>query len=105
MDIDTIAKQAYEETLIKIVRDLPPNRAEQLVDFARFLEAQLLSEALLQEEDPAEVEAENARWDELLASEESQAWLEKMAEKARADHRAGKSRPIAFDDEGRLVPG
>jgi hypothetical protein len=105
MDMDTAVKQAYEQTLIKIVRDLPPNRAEQLVDFARFLEAQLLSESLLQEEDPAEVEAENARWDELLASEESQAWLEKMAEKARAEHRAGKSRPMVFDDEGRLVRG
>ena len=89
MDIDTIAKQAYEQTLIKIVRGLPPNRAEQLVDFARFLEAQLLSEALLEEEDPAEVEAENARWDELLASEESQVWLEKMAGKAREDYRTG----------------
>lgn len=89
MDMDTIVKQAYEQTLIKIVRGLPPNRAEQLVDFARFLEAQLLSEALLQEEDPAEVEAENARWDALLATEESQAWLEKMAAKAREDYRTG----------------
>jgi hypothetical protein len=104
MDMDTVVKQAYEQTLIKIMRDLPPNRVEQLIDFARFLEAQLLSEALLQEEEPAEVEAENARWDALLATEESQAWLEKMAEKARAEHRAGKSRPMVFDDDGRLVP-
>lgn len=105
MDMDTIVMQAYEQTLIKIVRGLPPNRAEQLVDFARFLEAQLLSEALLQEEDPAEVEAENARWDALLATDESQAWLEKMAGKALEEHRAGKSKPMTFDDEGRLVPG
>jgi hypothetical protein len=103
--MDTAVQRDYEQTLIKIARGLPTNRVEQLVDFARFLEAQLLSEALLEDEDPAEVEAENARWDELLASEASQAWLEKMAKKARADHRAGKSKSMTFDDEGRLVAG
>jgi hypothetical protein len=103
--MDTAVQRDYERTLIKIARRLPPNRVEQLVDFARFLEAQLLSEALLEDEDPAEVEAENARWDELLATEESQAWLEKMAKKAREDYRAGKSTPMTFDDEGRLVQG
>jgi hypothetical protein len=101
--MDTAVQRDYEQTLIKIARGLPPNRVEQLVDFALFLEAQLLSDELLMEEDPAEVEAENAHWDELLATEESQAWLEKMAEKARADYRAGKSTPMTFDDEGRLV--
>jgi hypothetical protein len=104
MDMETAVKQDYEQTLIEIMRGLPPGRVEQLVDFPRFLEAQLLSEALLQEEDPDEVEGDNAWWDALLATEKSQAWLEKMAEKARAEHRAGKSRPMVFDDEGRLVP-
>ena len=56
------ASQDYERILINIVRLLPPHRVEQLVDFARFLEAQILSEALIQEEDLAEIEADNARW-------------------------------------------
>jgi hypothetical protein len=105
MDRDTAVHRDYERTLIEITRVLPPNRVEQLVDFARFLEAQLLSEALLQDEDAAEVEADNARWDALLASEKSQAMLEKMANEALTEHRAGKTRPIAFNDEGKIVPG
>lgn len=105
MDMDTALHQNYEETLVKIARGLPPERVEQLVDFARFLEAQLLGEGLFDDEDSAEVAAENAAWDGLLASEESQALLEKMAQEALADYRAGKSNPIAFDDDGRLVPG
>lgn len=94
VNMDTAVQRDYEQTLIKIARGLPPNRVEQLVDFARFLEAQLLSDELFLEEDPAEVEAENARWDELLASEESQAWLEKMAEKAREDYKVGNYREL-----------
>ncbi len=53
----------------------------------------------------AEIEADNARWDALLETDEAQALLEKLAEEALAEHRAGKTRPMAFDDEGRIVPG
>lgn len=105
MNMDTTIHQEHERTLIKIARVLPPNRVEQLVDFARFLEAQILSEELLQEESVAEVEADHARWDALMATDEAQALLEKLAEEALAEHRAGKTRPMAFDDEGRIVPG
>lgn len=105
MSMHTGISQDYERILINIVRVLPPNRAEQLVEFARFLEAQILSEELLQEEDVAEIEADNARWDELLATDEAQALLEKLADEALAEHRAGKTKPMAFSDEGRIVPG
>jgi hypothetical protein len=105
MNIDMTVHQDYERTLIKIARVLPRNRVEQLVDFARFLEAQILSEELLQEESVAEVEADNAQWDALLATNEAQALLEKLADEALAEHRAGKTRPMVFDDEGRIVPG
>jgi hypothetical protein len=99
------ASQDYERILINIMRVLPPNRVEQLVDFARFLEAQILSEALIQEEDIAEIEADNARWDALLETDEAQALLENLADEALAEHRAGKTKPMAFSDEGRIVPG
>lgn len=105
MNIDTTVHQDYERALIKIARVLPRNRVEQLVDFARFLEAQILSEELLQEGSVAEVEADNAQWDALLATGEAQALLEKLADEALAEHRAGKTRPMVFDDEGRIVPG
>jgi hypothetical protein len=105
MNTDMAVRQDYERTLIKIARVLPPNRVEQLVDFARFLEAQIMSEELMQEEDMAEIEADNARWDTLLATDEAQALLEKLTDEALAEHRACKTKPMAFNDEGRIVPG
>jgi hypothetical protein len=105
MNVHTAVSQDYERVLINIVRALPPNRVAQLVDFARFLEAQILSEELIQGEDVAEVEADNARWDALLATDEAQDLLEKLADEALAEHRAGKTRSMAFNDEGRIVPG
>lgn len=105
MSMDAVTSQDYEQILINTVRTLPPNRAEQLVDFARFLEAQILMEELLQEENIAEIEADNAAWDKLLATDESQILLEKMASEALAEHRAGKTKPIAFNTEGQITPG
>lgn len=93
----------YEQTLIDIVRVLPPNRAEQLVDFARFLEGQILAEEIFVEESAAEVEADNAQWDATLESDEGQALLEKLAAEALTEHRAGLSKPMSFDDEGRMA--
>jgi hypothetical protein len=95
----------YEKTLIQIARVLPPNRVEQLVDFARFLESQSLTEELQRDKDLADVETDNAQWDTLLATEASQALLGKLADEALAEHRAGKTRPMAFDDKGRIIPG
>lgn len=105
MKPDVVFSQDYEQTLIEIVRVLPPNRAEQLVDFARFLEGQLLAEELFGVETAAEIEADNAHWDALLESDEGQALLEKLAGEALAEHRAGLTKTMSFDDEGRLTPG
>lgn len=105
MSIDARISQDYEQTLLKIARTLPPTRVAQLVDFARFLEAQILSEEILQGEDVAEIEADNAAWDALMATDAAQAVLEKLADEALAEHRAGKTQPLAFDDKGRIVPG
>ena len=105
MNMNPVASQDYEQILIDTVRVLPLDRVEQLVDFARFLEAQILTEELVQEESIAEVEADNARWDALLATDEAQVLLEELADEALAEHRAGKTRAMTFDDEGRIVPG
>ena len=58
-----------------------------------------------QDESIDEIEADNDRWDALLATEESQALLEQLADEALAEYRAGKTKPMAFTDDGRLVPG
>jgi hypothetical protein len=105
MSKEKAVNQNYERTLIEITRSLPPNRVEQVVDFARFLEAQLLNETILEEERSEEVQTDNARWDALLEKNDSQALLERLADEALAEHREGKTRPIAFNDEGKIVPG
>ena len=45
----------------------------------------------------AEMDADK-KWDELLASPESQEWLEQMAEKVRAEHKAGRTKPLREED-------
>ena len=93
-----------DHQLLAIARSLPPSRAAQLVDFARFLEAQSLAESLAREDESMlETQAENARWDALLATDESQALLEKLADEALAEHRAGLTKPMAFADDGKIV--
>ncbi len=103
MNTITATRQGYERTLIQIVRILPPTKAEQLVEFARFLEAQILSTERIQEEDILEIEAENERWDTLLATDKAQSLLEKLAGEALAEHRAGMTKPMAFNHEGRRL--
>ena len=103
MSTDTIVSREYERTLIKIARVLPTQQVAQLVDFARFLQSQILSQQLVQEEAPSEVEADNARWDALLATSQAQTVLEQLAGEALTEHRAGKTKPMEFDSEGHVV--
>ena len=105
MASDTSLKNTYERTIIDIVRVLPPDRAAQLIDFGRFLEAQILSDELFQDEDAHEIDIDNAQWDVLLESDEGQALLEDLAQEALLEHRAGQTVLMVFDDEGRLAPG
>lgn len=86
MVTSSVVGQSYEQILVEILRALPPNRAEQLVDFARFLEAQRLDEELSESETAAEIEADSTRWDTLLASDKSQMLLEKMAKEAQVEY-------------------
>lgn len=95
----------YERTLLDIVRTLPPKRIAQLLDFARFLEAQALMEELTGAESATEVEADIAKWDALLASKKAQDVLDKLADEALEEHRAGRTRPMRFTNEGRIAPG
>ncbi len=103
--MQTIILPDQEQTLIHIVRSLPSNRVDQLVDFARFLETQIPVEEMFPEETQEEIDADNARWDALMATDEAQNLLEKMANEALAEYHAGKTRPMAFTADGRIVPG
>ena len=52
-----------------------------------------------------ETAAENARWETLLATEESQRLLEHMADEAWAEIQAGLATPITFTNNGEIGPG
>lgn len=92
----------YEQVLINTFRLLPPKKAKQLVDFAQFLEAQLLTETLIENETTAEIEADNAHWETLTSTDESQMLLATLAEEAIAEYSAGQTKTLAFDNTGKL---
>jgi len=101
--------EEHEHKLIGIVRRLPPQRVSQVIDFAQFLELQIAStygdDLLDEDESEEEIATENARWDTLLATDESQRLLEKMADEAWADIQAGRARPMVFTEDGEIAPG
>ena len=84
----------YEDRLVGIVRRLPPERVIQLVDFARFLEA----------ESEEEIEASQANWDKMLVRPAAKRKLRDMARGALDDYHAGQATDIDVTEEGRLVP-
>jgi hypothetical protein len=101
-------KTMYEQKLVGIARRLPPERVSELLDFAQFLELQLAKahsvETLDQDASEAGIAAENAQWDALVATDESQRLLEKMADEAWAEIQAGQARPMIFTELGITVP-
>ena len=101
--MNMVTDKGNEGTLIKILRVLPSDRVEQLVDFARFLEAQILSEDLIMEESAFEIAADNERWEAQMATDPAQVLLEKMASEALSEHQAGKTKTMGFNN-GRIVP-
>jgi hypothetical protein len=98
----------YAEKLIGIVRKLPPERVLQLVDFARFLEAQTTEryDAVLagEAESEEEIRASQAKWDELLSQPEARRVMREMAREALEDYRTGQTTDITITDDDRLAP-
>ena len=97
-----------EKTVIRILRGLPAEQADQLMNFALFLEAQALrkptgANLLDEEETEGDISASEARWDELFARPESQAMMNKMALEALAEDEAGRALEMRFDKGGNLV--
>ncbi|MBE2234492.1 MAG: hypothetical protein IAE85_13450 [Anaerolinea sp.] len=98
-----------EQTVIRIMRKLTPERAAALVDFARFLEYRAAEGAGgWPEADRAaagEAGDPDQRWDELLARPEAKEVMRQMAREAREDFYAGRTTEIVDTEDGRLTPG
>ena len=101
---------AYEQTVINIIRKLPPERILQLVDFAHFLEFQVIrkGDADCLDERETEIEedirASEEKWDELFAKPEAKQIMREMAHEALEDYRARRTTDIAITKDGRLAP-
>lgn len=98
-----------EQTVLRIMRKLTPERVAELVDFARFLEYRA-GEGVgdsPEADDAATDDAGDAdqRWDELLARPEAKQLMRQMAREAREDFYAGRTTEIVETDDGRLAPG
>ena len=59
----------------------------------------------LEEEDIDEIKQDNAQWDTLFERDEAQDLLDKLADEALIEHKAGRSKPLVFTDDGRMVVG
>lgn len=93
-----------EQTLLSIIRTLPAERVNQILAYARYVQIQTLDDfALAEEESDEEIAADEAHWDEQFAA--TQEGLEKMADNVRAEILAGKSRPMLFTKDGKIIPG
>jgi hypothetical protein len=94
---------AYEQALISIVRTLPVERIVQILDYARYIQSQTIEDFGFLDDDETEEEilADEARWDAQFAATQDD--LKKMADKVRAEIRAGRTMPMVFKD-GRLAP-
>jgi len=95
---------AYEQELINIVQTLPVERIVQILDYARYIQSQTIKDFGLLDDDETEEEilADEARWDAQFAA--TQDGLKKMADKVRAEIRAGRTMPMVFTKDGRLTP-
>lgn len=104
MTMQNTQNQNHEQILIDIVRHLPINKADQLVEFACFLEAQKLNEFLRKDENIADVEEDNTRWDELMETDKAQALLDMLADEALEEYKSGKTKAMKFNKKGQIEP-
>ena len=95
---------AYEQALISIVRTLPLERIVQILDYARYIQSQTVEDFGFLDDDETEEEilADEALWDAQFAATQDD--LKKMADKVRAEIRAGRTMPMVFTKDGKLAP-
>lgn len=100
MPITTITR----EQVIELINTLPEERLQSLYDFTLFLKRQpieLTPETDLFGESAAEIEADEGRWQEQYDASRDQ--LRRMAREAAAEFRAGRTHPMEFSEDGRLL--
>ena len=92
------------QQVIDLVNSVPEERLQSLYDFTLFLQRQpvaLTPETDLFGESATEIEEDEAQWQEQFAASRDQ--LRSLARQAAAEFRAGRTEPMEFSAEGRLV--
>lgn len=98
----TVALTASEETLLHIVRKLPPERVSEVIDFAQFIEWQTTTRRKTDTSSKDDTQAridDDEEWDRLFASPEAQRVMLEMAREALAEAEAGLTVEMAFDED------
>jgi len=91
------------EKVVELVLALPADRLASVYDFARFIQSHPLAPIPTDDvfgETAEEILADEEEWERQFAGSHDE--LKKMAQEAAADYRAGKTRPMEFDAEGKL---
>ncbi len=97
-------KTITHQQVVDLVLTLPPERLSSVYDFARFVQSHPLEPTPTADifgETEDEIRADEEQWDQqFVASREG---LRAIAREAAAEFRAGKTKPMEFTPEGRLV--
>ena len=90
---------------VRVNRKRHLERVMQIPDFARYIQSQAVEDLSMLDEDETEEQAlaDEAEWDAQFAA--TQDGLRKMADKVRADIRAGRTMPMVFTEDGGIAPG
>lgn len=94
------SSETYEQLVLAIMRRLPSYRVLELLDFARFLEAQTAKRTSA---DMSKSETEDA-WERVFAKPAAKRLLYEMANEAREEYGAGRTTAIIITDNGELAP-
>lgn len=90
----------FEKALLGAVRGLPPQRALQVLDFARWLRTQSESDKWLVEDLAVDdLQAEDAHWDQFYA--QNRDTFRAMAREAVEQYEAGETQEMIIE-EGKL---
>ncbi len=97
----------YAQAVAELVAKLPLDRAVQVYDFARFLQAQSQDSVVVATSDDdwlhdsdEQMEAEDALWD--AAFDQHRDHFTALADAARAEIKAGATQPL-FDEHGDVM--
>ena len=104
MAVHNTIQSSYEQELLRIVRHLPVERLAQLVDFARYIQAQTREDFVhLEDESEEDILADERLWETQFAA--TQDGLKRMAERVRGEIQTGRTQGMKFKKNGSMMPG